>query len=727
MAQGLKFFCAILVGGLATASAFGQTMTVTPDVTTEFSFGGFEGGPFVAGTSTVWTLDDSDLAALDFTAISDQAWLLLAPTASHLPGSLVVDRTRDVNAVVDSVEAAKLAPGVYTANVSFTNITNGVGSTTRSVKLSVAAANFSITPGFVSVLAVQNGPSPTPITILLQSNGQSDLNYTVDWTSKPWLVVNKTGGTVHGGSFDSVVLTFNTLGLAAGTYTSTITITNTTNGVGTRQVPVTLVVQQGGTGSVVIGPDADLEVLGAAGKIPKNLQQSTLVNNSDAVVVWTASANEDWVSVTPSGGQLAATNHTTGGLDEQVVTIRVNSAVDDLGPGSHTATVTFQNVTASGGIGGGSATNIGTRIVHVVADPVLHVSVPLSGGSVTASPPAQVVAGGSSGDLVVPFGDVVTVSVNVEDGFVFSGWGADFHLDNLLENPLVLTMDKNRTVSAVIVPIDQKLTLSTSGSGTGIVKVTPSGSSVDNDLVSSYARGAQVKITAVADDGSAFRGWAGNVPQGEDQTNPLTVMMDSDRTITARFDALVDLIIQVTSGGTVTTDTNQTSFAPGTSVTLTATPADGFVFTGWGGAGSGSDTTLTLTLTSSETVTATFAPSTDGGTSPRLVVDVQGNGTVTPDGGTFATGQMVTLIATPSITSTFVRWDGDATGTDLVTTVVMDGNRQVQAVFTAADSGGTGSPGTRTPTACGAMGAIGLSATLLGLASMMMFRGRRGF
>jgi len=731
MTRNLRSFATVFGCGLFCASAFAQDMSVTPDAATQFSFGGFEGGPFVAGTGTVWTLDDGDAAAVDFTAISDQAWLLVAPTAGHLPGSLVLNRTRDVSAVVDAAEAAKLAPGVYTAVVSFTNITNGAGSTSRTVKLNVAAANFSIVPGFVSVSTVANGPNPNPITVLLQSNGQSDLNYAVDWTDRPWFVVDKTGGTVHGGSSDSVTLTFNTAGLAPGTYTSAITITNTTNGVGSRQVPITLVVSQGGTGSVLLGPDADIEVLGASGNIPKNTQTSTLVNNSDGVVLWSATASENWVSVTPSGGQLAATNHSTGGLDEQAVTIRVNSAVDDLDPGSHTATVTFQNVTTSGGIGGGPVTNIGTRIVHVVADPVLHVTVPLSGGSVTAGPPAQVVAGGSTDDLVVPFGEVVTVSVNVEDGFAFSGWGADFLLDNNMENPLVLTMDKNRTVSAVIVPIDQKLTLSTSGSGTGIVKVTPSGSSVDNDLVSSYARGTQVTITAVADDGSAFRGWAGNVPQGQDQTNPLTVVMDTDRTITARFDELVELTIQASTGGTVTADPDQTSFAPGTSVTLTATPADGFVFGGWGGAGSGTNSTLTLTLSSSVTVTATFASDTGNGgggsTSPQLTVDVQGNGTVTPDSGTFSEGQTVTLVATPSLTSTFVRWDGDASGTDLVTTVVMNGDRNVQAVFAANDQGGTGSPGPRTPTACGATGTIGLATILMGMASMMMFRGRRGF
>src|SRR6266581_4515527 len=51
-------------------------------------------------------------------------------------------------------------------------------------------------------------------------------------------------------------------------------------------------------------------------------------------------------------------------------------------------------------------------------------------------------------------------------------------------------------------------------------------------------------------------------------------------------------------------------FAPGTTVTLTATPAAGSVFGGWGGACSGNATTCTLTLDTNKNVSATFVTAT---------------------------------------------------------------------------------------------------------------------
>ncbi|MBI3189058.1 MAG: T9SS type A sorting domain-containing protein [Ignavibacteriales bacterium] len=52
-----------------------------------------------------------------------------------------------------------------------------------------------------------------------------------------------------------------------------------------------------------------------------------------------------------------------------------------------------------------------------------------------------------------------------------------------------------------------------------------------------YTSGSSVELTAVADSGYHFTNWSGDVPQGGSSTNPLTVVMDVNKTITANFEA----------------------------------------------------------------------------------------------------------------------------------------------------------------------------------------------
>jgi uncharacterized repeat protein (TIGR02543 family) len=130
------------------------------------------------------------------------------------------------------------------------------------------------------------------------------------------------------------------------------------------------------------------------------------------------------------------------------------------------------------------------------------------------------------------------------------------------------------------------------------------------------------------------------------------------------------------------------NFLDGASVTLTETPATGYVFTGWSGDCAGSTTTCVVTMSAARNVTATFAPS---GTSYLLTVAKAGSGagtvTSSPAGincgatctHSYSSGTVVVLTAAPATGSTFAGWSACAgTGTCSVT---MSSAKNVTATF----------------------------------------------
>src|SRR5207245_4917540 len=112
------------------------------------------------------------------------------------------------------------------------------------------------------------------------------------------------------------------------------------------------------------------------------------------------------------------------------------------------------------------------------------------------------------------------------------------------------------------------------------------------------------------------------------------------------------------------------SYASGTAVTVTAAPAAGSVFTGWSGGCTGTGS-CSVTLTSATTITATFDLQ-----NFTLMVSKAGTGTGTVTSplagiacgtscsGSYLSGTVATLTATPAADSTFDGWSGGGgTGT----------------------------------------------------------------
>jgi uncharacterized repeat protein (TIGR02543 family)/uncharacterized delta-60 repeat protein len=110
-----------------------------------------------------------------------------------------------------------------------------------------------------------------------------------------------------------------------------------------------------------------------------------------------------------------------------------------------------------------------------------------------------------------------------------------------------------------------------------------------------------------------FSHWSGDVPQGHENDNPITIMMDSDKSIVANFILPFRLTISAGTGGTTSPSVGGHIRPEGTEVTITALPDSGYEFNGWSGDASGTTNPITITMDADKTITANFIATQTGG------------------------------------------------------------------------------------------------------------------
>jgi photosystem II stability/assembly factor-like uncharacterized protein len=146
---------------------------------------------------------------------------------------------------------------------------------------------------------------------------------------------------------------------------------------------------------------------------------------------------------------------------------------------------------------------------------------------------------------------------------------------------------------------------------TEIYSLNTNPSPVDGGTVSpalgEYDDGTEVQITASANEHWVFAGWQG------DQTgsgNPVTVIMDRDKSITALFrEREYTLTMETEGSGTIKEEivaTKTADFPHGTVVRLTAIPDEGWSFIEWQDDLSGSENPTEITIEGESSVTALF-------------------------------------------------------------------------------------------------------------------------
>src|SRR5262245_40130558 len=109
------------------------------------------------------------------------------------------------------------------------------------------------------------------------------------------------------------------------------------------------------------------------------------------------------------------------------------------------------------------------------------------------------------------------------------------------------------------------------------ISVNGSGTVSRNPTNAVYPNGAVVILTANAANGWMFAGWSGSVSEG---LNPLNLTMDADKVVTATFAPIptYEVAVGVSGQGSISVTPPGGNYQSNTLVTLSATPADGWVF-----------------------------------------------------------------------------------------------------------------------------------------------------
>jgi formylglycine-generating enzyme required for sulfatase activity len=207
------------------------------------------------------------------------------------------------------------------------------------------------------------------------------------------------------------------------------------------------------------------------------------------------------------------------------------------------------------------------------------------------------------------------------------------------------------------------------------LNVTATGGSVTKSPdKASYNHGETVTLKAAPNKDYSFTNWSGDLSGG---TNPITLVMDTNKSVSAGF-ALKGYSLTVTAvGGSVTKSPDKAGYNRGETVTLEAAPNVGYSFKNWSGDLSGSTNPVKLVMDADKSVSAGFAIKTYNLTATA----VGGSVTKSPDKTSYNHGETVTLEAVPNKDYSFTNWSGNLSGGTNPVTLVMDADKSVSAGF----------------------------------------------
>jgi len=199
-------------------------------------------------------------------------------------------------------------------------------------------------------------------------------------------------------------------------------------------------------------------------------------------------------------------------------------------------------------------------------------------------------------------GDTAYVVATPSDEYVLESWSGDASGN---ANTLVITMDKNKDVTAHFVKKKYPLTIKIEGEGEVKQEVIKQGMARD------YNSGTIVKLTAEPEDEWLFVRWRGDLTGNE---NPTQITIDGPKTVVAEFEKKkYPLTIEIVGEGQVAEKVIKpgapNDYNSGTIVELEALSGQSWDFSEWQVDLTGTQNPKQITINSPKTVRAVFVES----------------------------------------------------------------------------------------------------------------------
>jgi len=155
--------------------------------------------------------------------------------------------------------------------------------------------------------------------------------------------------------------------------------------------------------------------------------------------------------------------------------------------------------------------------------------------------------------------------------------------------------DANRDYAVIDIRPTQLMTLNISASLGGTTKPAPG--------TYAYNRGTQVQVTAIPDTDYNFVNWSGDISSSQ---NPVTVTMDGDMTIKAKFRLMAKLTIRSDTDGTTNPVPGVYAYPRNVVVQVTAIPAWYSFFINWTGDETGTANPVSVKMNRDKSIRANF-------------------------------------------------------------------------------------------------------------------------
>jgi len=247
----------------------------------------------ITDTQNTLTITNTGGGTLTWQASKQQPWLTLSSTS----GSLTSGKSQIITL---NVNRANLNPGPYKDAVTLTS-NGGNDSVPVAMTVPEPAPSLSFAP-----TSIDFGTTIAQMTLTIRNAGGGTLTWQAS-KQQPWLTLSSAGGSLTSGKSETITVSANRTGQNPGSYKDAISLTSND---GNGNVPVTMTVPE---------PPPSMSFAPASIDFGTASTQATLTvtNIGGGTLIWQASEQQSWLSLSSSGGSL------TSGKSE-TITVSVN-------------------------------------------------------------------------------------------------------------------------------------------------------------------------------------------------------------------------------------------------------------------------------------------------------------------------------------------------------------------------------------------------------------------